>query len=74
LIDLCTRARHESYIDYEVIDDPTRPVTVWEVHRGLQSYYERQIKDLLNGYWRDLQQSQPTTSRSLPRKIRYKAF
>jgi hypothetical protein len=59
LIDLCTRARHESYIDYKVIDDPTRPVTVWEVHRGLQSYYERQIKDLLNGYWRDLQQSQP---------------
>jgi hypothetical protein len=45
LIDLCTRARHESYIAYKVIDDPTRPVTVWEVHRGLQSYYERQIED-----------------------------
>jgi len=59
LIDLVTRARHEGYIDYEVIHDPTRPVTVWEVHRNLSSYYDRQMQDLLNGYWRDLQQSQP---------------
>jgi hypothetical protein len=59
LIDLVTRARHEGYIDYEVIHDPTRPVTVWEVHRNLASYYQRQMRDLLNGYWRDLQQSQP---------------
>jgi ParB/Sulfiredoxin domain len=59
LCDLVTRARHEGYIDYEVIHDPTRPVTVWEVHRNLSSYYHRQMRDLLNGYWRDLQQSQP---------------
>jgi ParB/Sulfiredoxin domain len=59
LIDLVTRARHEGYIDYEVIDDPTRPVTVWEVHRNLSSYYQAEMKDLLNGYWRDLMQSQP---------------
>src|SRR5262249_22712865 len=31
LIDLVTRARHEGDIDYEVIDDPTRPVTLWRV-------------------------------------------
>jgi ParB/Sulfiredoxin domain len=59
LIDLVTRARHEGYIDYEVIDDPTRPVTVWEVYRNLASYYQRQMQDLLNGFWRDLMQSQP---------------
>lgn len=58
LIDLVTRARHEGYIDYEVIHDPTRPVTVWEVHRNLANYYQRQMQDLLNGFWRDLMQSQ----------------
>ena len=59
LIDLVTRARHEGLIDYEVIHDPTRPVTVWKVRANLASYYQRQMQDLLNGYWRDLLQSQP---------------
>ncbi len=58
LIDLVTRARHEGWIEYEVIDDPTRPVTVWEVFQNLSNYYEQQMGDLLNGYWRDLMQSQ----------------
>lgn len=52
-------ARHEGWIDYDVIDDPTRPVTVWEVQPNLSGYYAQQLKDLLNGYWRDLMQSQP---------------
>jgi hypothetical protein len=59
LIDLVTRARHEGYIDYDVIDDPTRPVTICPVQPNLSSYYEQQMKDLLNGYYRDLMQSQP---------------
>src|SRR5262249_41366322 len=41
-----------------VIDDSTRPVTVWRVYQSLSSYYSRQMKDLLNGYWRDFMQSQ----------------
>jgi ParB/Sulfiredoxin domain len=59
LIDLVTRARHEGYIDYQVIHDPTRPVTLWNVHKNLASYYAQQMEELLNGYWRDLMQSQP---------------
>jgi ParB-like nuclease domain len=59
LIDLVTRARHEGWIDYDVIDDPTRPVTTWDVQPNLSSYYAQEMEDLLNGYWRDLQQSQP---------------
>jgi hypothetical protein len=57
LIDLVTRARHENAIEHDVIDDPTRPMTVWEVQPNLSSYYARQMEDLLNGYWRDLMQS-----------------
>jgi hypothetical protein len=59
LIDLVTRARHEDYIDYEVIHDPTRPVTIWNVHPNLSGYYAQEMEDMLNGYWRDLMQSQP---------------
>jgi hypothetical protein len=59
LIDLVTRARHEGWIDYDVIEDPTRPVTAWNVEPNLASYYTQQMEDLLNGYWRDLMQSQP---------------
>jgi hypothetical protein len=59
LCDLATRARHEGYIDYEVIDDATRPMTVWPVHRDLSTYYRQQVNDLLSDYWRDLLQSQP---------------
>ena len=59
LIDLVTRARHEGWIDYDVIEDPTRPVTAWNVQPNLSGYYAQQMEDLLNGYWRDLMQSQP---------------
>jgi hypothetical protein len=58
LIDLVTRARHEGYVDHEAIDDPTRPTTTWKVFQGVADYYETEIGDILNGYWRDLMQSQ----------------
>jgi hypothetical protein len=59
LIDLVTRARHEGLVDYDVIDDPTRPVTLFEVQPSLSGYYAQQMEHCLNGYWRDLMQSQP---------------
>ena len=59
LSDLVTRARIEGMIDQEKIHDPTRPLTVWIVHANLAAYYARQMAEILNGYWRDLMQSQP---------------
>jgi hypothetical protein len=58
LIDLVTRARHEGYVDHEAIDDPTRPTTTWKVFQNVADYYDYEIADILNGYWRDLMQSQ----------------
>ena len=58
LCDLLTRARHEGRIPYDWIDDATRPVTVWQVHPNVSAYYRQELKDILNGYWRDLMQSQ----------------
>ena len=59
LCDLLTRARHEGRIPYDWIDDATRPVTVWQVHPNVSAYYRQELKDILNGYWRNLMQSQP---------------
>jgi hypothetical protein len=58
LVDLVTRARHEGAIDHDVIDDETRPATVWDVHEDLQSYYDEVFETLFDDYSRDLLQSQ----------------
>jgi hypothetical protein len=59
LIRLLRDARLDERIPWEVIDDPTRPVTLWNVHRSTQPYVEAELNDFLRGYARDLLQSQP---------------
>lgn len=59
LTDLLTRARLYGAIPFEAIADPTRPVTIWEVHRDCQSFMRRELGRFLRNYWRDLMQSQP---------------
>jgi hypothetical protein len=57
-IDLLTRARVEGIIDWSLIHDPTRPVTVWKVYREPSAFLRDQLDDFLKGYYRDFQQSQ----------------
>ncbi len=59
LCELLTRARIEGRISMDAIDDPTRPVTTWNVFSNVQDFYRQSIADLLKGYYRDLLQSQP---------------
>jgi hypothetical protein len=59
LTDLLTRARVAGLIPWDSIIDPTRPVTVWDAHPCVTPYLERELGDFLQGYWRDLQRSQP---------------
>lgn len=59
LTDLVTRARLVGLIPMEAIADPTRPVTVWDVHETPATFYERELNNFLKGYRRNLQQSQP---------------
>jgi hypothetical protein len=42
-----------------VIQDATRPVSVWDVHRDVQGFIRREVDGFAKGYWRDLMQSQP---------------
>jgi hypothetical protein len=57
--DLVTRARLEGSIPFAAIDDPTRPIKVWDCHRQPGSFLRVEMDGFLKGYARDLQQSQP---------------
>jgi hypothetical protein len=57
--DLLTRARLAGLIPFAAIEDPTRTVCSWDLHRSVSGFIGDQLDGFLNGYWRDLQQSQP---------------
>ena len=59
LCELLTRARLTGDIPMHVIQDATRPVTLWDIHQDVQGYLREEVKDFGTGYWRDLMQSQP---------------
>jgi ParB/RepB/Spo0J family partition protein len=58
-IDLLTRGRLEGLIQWGALSDETRPVIVWDAHRSPQTFLDRELKNFLRGYWRELLQSQP---------------
>jgi hypothetical protein len=59
LCDLITRARLAGNVPFAAIHDPTRPAVVWDVHQHVGGFVRRQLGDFLQGYSRDLLQSQP---------------
>jgi hypothetical protein len=69
LIDLLTRARHEGYIEYDDVADPTRPVIQWDVHRNVADYLRKQFDHFLGGYDRDLMQGQTNHVEILAEKL-----
>jgi hypothetical protein len=59
LTELLTRARIAGEIPMNVIQDVTRPVTLWDIHADVQSFIRCETASFCKGYWRDLMQSQP---------------
>jgi hypothetical protein len=59
LVDLLTRGRLESLIDWRAIADSTRPVVIWDVHKNPAGFIAREVEGFLKGYNRNLLQSQP---------------
>jgi ParB-like chromosome segregation protein Spo0J len=57
--ELVTRARLTGDISWDAIHDPTRPVTIWDLHESVGPFVREQLDDFLKGYYRDYQQSQP---------------
>ncbi len=59
LCELLARARLCGEVPFDVIEDETRPVAVWNVFGHAKGFLDRQLAGLLTGYYRNLQQSQP---------------
>src|SRR5262249_25850315 len=59
LCDLLLRARFEGLLDWDAIDDPTRPVTVWRGWQSVGPFVRGPLERFLLNYHRDLQQNQP---------------
>jgi ParB-like nuclease domain len=60
LVNLCRDARLDGLVTWSAIDDPTRPVTTWDVHDSPDTFIKAELDDFLNGYSRNLQRTQPT--------------
>jgi hypothetical protein len=59
LVDLLSRGRINGLINWEAIEDVTRPVSTHSAYRSVPDFFRDQFKDFLKGYWRNRQQSQP---------------
>jgi hypothetical protein len=57
--DMLTRARLVGEIPFAAIGDPTREVECWGVFKEVGGFVRMKLDGFLQGYWRDLQQSQP---------------
>ena len=59
LSDLGVNARLRGSIPWKALHDPTRDVQTWTVHPNVRPFIKEQLGKFLQGYWRDLQASQP---------------
>jgi hypothetical protein len=60
LVDLVTRARVVGQISMSAIADETRPVTTNRAFRDSREFIRKELDSMFDGYWRDIQQSQPS--------------
>ena len=59
LVDLLARARVAGLYPWKAVSDETRPVTMWRVFQSPERFVREELERFLQGYQRDLQQSQP---------------
>jgi hypothetical protein len=58
-IDICARGRVEGLIPWKAIDDLTRPVELNSAYKNPAHFFKSELDCFLDGYWRNLLQSQP---------------
>jgi hypothetical protein len=56
---LITRLRLNGTIPWNAFDDGTRPLQEFDAFRDVRQFVRQEVKNLLDGYWRDLLQTQP---------------
>ena len=74
LCNLLTRARLGGLIEWEMIVDETRPVSLWNVHYSPATFIGKELENFLQGYWRDLQRSQPNHIEIIGEKLTIKTL
>jgi hypothetical protein len=56
---MLTLLRLNGSIPWEAFDDVTKPVKEFRAFENVREFIRQEAENLLSGYWRDLQQSQP---------------
>jgi hypothetical protein len=56
--ELLVRARFEGLIPFEAIQDKTRSVVTWTLHKNPSTFIRAELDGMFKGYYRDLMQSQ----------------
>jgi len=74
LSDLMTRMRLAGEISWDAICDETRPVTTWWCWRNASAFISEKADDFLNGYSRDLLQSQSCHFEIIAEKLTVQNF
>jgi hypothetical protein len=57
--ELITRLRLNGDIPWRAFDDPTRPLTLFHPFENVREFVRKEVEKMLDGYWRDLLQTQP---------------
>lgn len=57
--DLITRMRLSGELPWEAFTDGTRPIELFHPFNDVRQYIRQEFSNLLQGYWRDLLQTQP---------------
>jgi hypothetical protein len=58
LSDMVSRLRIFGELSWDAIEDETRPVTSWNTHKNESDYFRQEMAGFMDGYFRDLMQSQ----------------
>ena len=66
---LLTNARINGDIPFSLIHDETRPTTLNSFYNNSQQFINREINNFLQGYWRNLNQSQPNHIEVIAEKL-----
>jgi hypothetical protein len=59
LTDIVARGRIAGHILWSSVEDETRPTDEHRAFWNTRQFFDQEIENLLKGYWRNLQQSQP---------------
>ena len=74
LTNLLTRGRISGLFPWACIADETRPVSLWKTHLTVGAFIQKQLSEILTGYWRDLTQSQPNHVEIVAEKLTVKTM